>query len=88
MGKSIVFVTHGHINGEDNPPPLKKGDILLHGHTHVQRCVPHDNFVYMNPGSVSLPKEDSVRGYMLWEDRCFAWKNLETGDTLMTYEAE
>ena len=87
MGESIVFVTHGHLNGEDNPPPLKKGDILLHGHTHVQRCVPHDNFVYMNPGSTSLPKEDSVRGYMLWEDRGFVWKNLETGETIMTYEA-
>ena len=84
----IIYVTHGHVNGEDNPPPLRRGDILLHGHTHVQRCVQHENFLYMNPGSTSLPKDDSVRGYMTLEDAHFVWKNLETGAVLREYEAE
>ena len=88
LGKNIIYVTHGHLNGEDNPPPLRRGDILLHGHTHVQRCVQHDTFLYMNPGSASLPKEDSVHGYMLWEDRYFVWKNLETGETIREYRAD
>ena len=31
----MVFATHGHRNGADNPPPLQQGSILLHGHTHL-----------------------------------------------------
>ena len=30
-----IFATHGHKFNCDNLPPLSKGDILLHGHTHV-----------------------------------------------------
>lgn len=33
--------------------------------------------LYLNPGSVSLPKENSPHGYMTWDGRTFTWKNLE-----------
>ena len=59
------------------PRPMKKGDILLHGHTHIPACEEFDGCIYMNPGSVSLPKADSPRGYMLLQDGCFVWKTLE-----------
>ena len=35
---------------------LKKGDILLHGHTHVPVSEEFDGRIYLNPGSVSIPK--------------------------------
>ena len=31
----MIFATHGHIHNTANPPMLKAGDILLHGHTHI-----------------------------------------------------
>lgn len=34
----MIFATHGHNFNEKNLPMLKKGDILLHGHTHVPVC--------------------------------------------------
>jgi diadenosine tetraphosphatase ApaH/serine/threonine PP2A family protein phosphatase len=34
-GKRLCYFTHGHIYNLDRLPPLRKGDILLHGHTHV-----------------------------------------------------
>ena len=34
-GSRAVFATHGHHYNTSCPPPLAKGDILLHGHTHV-----------------------------------------------------
>ncbi len=71
-----IFATHGHLYGEDNPPPLKKGDFLLCGHTHVPACRKHENFTYLNPGSVSIPKENSPRGYMILQDQTFLWKTL------------
>ena len=76
-GKAMLFATHGHVFSESAPPPLKPGDILLNGHTHVPACVEHEHFLYVNPGSVSLPKEGSQRSYMLLEDSTFFWKTLD-----------
>ena len=73
----MIFVTHGHNFNEKNLPMLKKGDILLHGHTHVPACREHEDYVYMNPGSVSIPKEGSAHSYMICEDGKFIWKNLD-----------
>lgn len=63
-----IFATHGHKWNEDNLPPLSKGDILLHGHTHVQVCRHHENYTYVNPGSVSIPKENTGHGYAVLEN--------------------
>ena len=72
-----VFATHGHHHNITTPPPLKVGDILLHGHTHVLCAVPfgNDNW-YLNPGSVSLPKENNPKTYMIYENRCFTVKTF------------
>ena len=71
-----IYATHGHVHGKDAPPPLQRGDILLCGHTHVPRCEEKSGFVFMNPGSVSIPKENSDRGYMTLENGAFLWKRL------------
>lgn len=76
-GRRMIFATHGHVFNERNLPPLHKGDILLHGHTHVPKCTEHEDYIYMNPGSVSIPKENSHHGYMIMKGLDFAWKDLE-----------
>lgn len=73
----LVFAVHGHNFNEKNLPPLKEGDILLNGHTHVPKCTEHEKYVYMNPGSVSIPKENSWHGYMLLDDETFLWKDFD-----------
>ena len=91
-GGRLVYATHGHIYHPDNPPPLLPGDILLHGHTHVPACrtfgkdEENGAFTYWNPGSVSLPKDNSPHSYMLLSTDNPAdvvWKNLETGAILV-----
>ncbi len=77
LGNVSVYMTHGHAFNENKLPPIKNGDILLNGHTHVPKCVKHDTFIYMNPGSVSIPKENSYHGYMTLEDGKFLWKDLD-----------
>jgi len=76
LGGRTLFATHGHLFSKEAPPPLKKGDILLSGHTHVPACEPGD-IVFMNPGSLSIPKEDSPHSYMTLEDGLFAWKEID-----------
>lgn len=80
----MIFATHGHVYNEKNVPPLKRGDILLHGHTHVPKCTEHDHYTYINPGSVSIPKEDSAHSYLVLENGVFIWKTLE-GVSYLTY---
>lgn len=75
-GKTM-FATHGHVFHPDAPPMLKPGDILLNGHTHVPACRDMGAFWYLNPGSVSIPKEGSPHGYIVYENRKFLWKDME-----------
>ena len=76
-GGKIVYATHGHVYNMANLPPLSAGDILLHGHTHVPERMVQDGITILNPGSVSIPKNDSHHGYMLLENGIFTWKDLE-----------
>ena len=84
LNQRMIFATHGHVFHEKNLPMLKKGDILLHGHTHVPVCREHEDYIYMNPGSVSIPKENSAHSYMTYEDGLFQWKDLD-GNVYMKY---
>lgn len=78
LGERLVFVTHGHNHNTKNLPPLSKGDILLHGHTHVPAWEEFgDGNVYMNPGSVSIPKENSANAYMTFDGNTAEWKTLD-----------
>ncbi len=82
----LIYATHGHKFNENMLPPIAKGDILLNGHTHVSKCVEYDDFIYMNTGSVSIPKENTPHSYMLLDNDKFIWKNLETGEIYKEYE--
>ena len=75
----MAFVTHGHIWNEAHLPPLEAGDVLIHGHTHVRAAQKKETYYFLNPGSVSIPKGDGVRGYMVYEDGVFTLKNLDGG---------
>ena len=72
-----IFATHGHVYNPHKLPMLKDGDILLNGHTHIPAWEPfgREN-LYLNPGSVSIPKNDTAHGYMTLENGVFTWKTL------------
>lgn len=85
VDKRLIFATHGHIYNKANLPSIRKGDILLHGHTHVPVCEEFEDYIYMNPGSLSIPKENSHHGYMIYEGSTFEWKDMD-GNTIRTYQ--
>ena len=71
-----VYATHGHNFNMNTPMPLGHSDILLHGHTHVISNVSFGNEnTYLNPGSITLPKENCPRSYMIYEGRQFRLYN-------------
>lgn len=73
----IIYATHGHVYNNNHLPPLHKGDILLHGHTHVPAYEQFETHTYINPGSVSIPKENSPHSYMTFDGEVFQWKTLD-----------
>lgn len=78
VGDRLIYATHGHRYNLNALPPLPSGDILLHGHTHVPAWESFgDHHWYLNPGSVSIPKEGSPHGYMLLQDDEAIWKSLD-----------
>lgn len=81
-----ILASHGHVWNPNHPPMLKKGDILLNGHTHIPACEEKENFIYMNPGSVSIPKENSTHSYMIYENKVFEWKDLVNGEVYETWK--
>lgn len=84
-GERLIFATHGHLFGAERPLPLKRGDILLSGHTHVPLCEEKDGVMFLNPGSVSIPKNGSANGFMTLENGVFLWKELESGRVYNEY---
>ena len=91
-GTVSIFATHGHVYHPKHLPPLKDGDILLTGHTRVPACdeimdMDGNRFWYLNPGSVSIPKEGSVHSYMIYENGKFEWKNMQ-GEDYMTWKTD
>ncbi len=72
-----LYLTHGHKFNPENPPKLKKGDYLINGHTHIPANEDRGDFIYINPGSVSIPKNGSGHSYMIFENGKFTLKELE-----------
>lgn len=66
-----IYATHGHVYHAGNLPPVQKGDILLHGHTHVLKAEECGDITVLNPGSVSIPKEGNPPTYAVLENRIF-----------------
>ncbi len=79
----LIYATHGHVFHPGHLPPMAPGDILLQGHTHVPAWQEEDGHRILNPGSVSIPKENSPHSYMLLHEGCFYWKYL-SGETYHT----
>ena len=68
-----MLAVHGH----KAFPAVKPGTFVLSGHTHIPKLEEKEGVIYMNPGSVSIPKENSHHGYMLFEQGEFLWKDFD-----------
>ena len=75
-GKTL-YATHGHVYNTSNLPPMQDGDVLVHGHTHVLKAEQMEGYIWLNPGSVSIPKEGNPPTYAVLEDGVFSIKEFD-----------
>lgn len=76
VGGKRIFATHGHIYsvkyGTDrlvNTARDMKADILLFGHTHVSSLIEGEDYVLLNPGSISNSRDGFGESYAIIEIR-------------------
>ena len=77
IGGKTFYATHGHVYNQDNLPSIREGDILIHGHTHVLNAEQRENYILLNPGSVSIPKEGNPPTYGIFEEGIFLIKDFQ-----------
>ena len=77
-----MLATHGHKFSPENPPPMASGTVLLGGHTHIPKITEIGECYYVNPGSISLPKENNPKTYAIYENRKITVKRLD-GDVFL-----
>ena len=72
---NVIFAAHGH----RSLPKLSPGrSILLHGHTHAPAWDwSKAGFLDLCPGSISKPRRNGQRSYMVLNDEGFFWKDLD-----------
>lgn len=76
------FLSHGHHHNPENLPPLKTGDVLINGHTHILSAGEVNGIHCLNDGSVSLPKMGNPRSYMVYKDSEFIIRTMDGEDIL------
>jgi hypothetical protein len=77
IGEKLIYATHGHTVNKENPLPFLKGGYLLYGHTHVPAQEQCKDFTYLNPGSISIPKEGSGHSYMILTEDEIRFETVE-----------
>lgn len=69
------FFSHGHIYNMDKIPPI--GDIIVYGHFHTGYIREKDGLVFVNPGSISLPKNNTAHSYLIIDDNKLILKDID-----------
>lgn len=76
-GGAAALAVHGH--KDMDKLPLGGIDIVFSGHTHVPTNAVKNGVLFANPGSASIPKENTPRGFILWEGSTLDWFSLDGG---------
>lgn len=82
-GIKKIFLTHGHLHKIETKEQISKlglneGDIVLSGHTHVSGIFfKESGVININPGSISIPKGGTQKGFALISENAIELYNLD-----------
>ncbi len=66
-----IYLTHGNeYNFEKNRKFNRKG-VLVYGHEHIPYIKKNKDMIYINVGSISLPRDNNKPTYMIYENKEF-----------------
>lgn len=65
-----IYLNHGHEYSKNKNRCFNKG-ILVYGHEHIPYIEKVDDMIYINVGSISLPRNENNPTYMIYENKKF-----------------
>lgn len=74
FGKKVLL-THGHIINQDNFPK-NKYDYIFMGHTHIHGIQEVLGTKFVNPGSITIPKNNQPRSYAILTEEEIVIKDI------------
>jgi hypothetical protein len=69
------FFSHGHKYNMDNVPPF--GKVVVYGHFHTGFIEEQYGVIFVNPGSISLPKNNTAHSYLIIDDNELCLKDID-----------
>lgn len=81
--KNFNFIlTHGDLFNKENIK-MRKNNVLLYGHTHICELKKEKNYYFINPGSISLPKNNNPKTYLIFDDEKLLFSLYNINDILI-----
>lgn len=68
------FFSHGHKYNMDNVPPV--GKVVVYGHFHTGFITEEYGTIFVNPGSISLPKNNTPNSYLIIDEEELVLKDI------------
>ena len=85
INNKIFYLTHGNLYDRYSFPDIKF-DVYIQGHTHVPMMEIDNNKLYLNPGSISLPRGGSIKSYILYDSNTFYLKSVDDNTIIKEVE--
>lgn len=80
LNSKKVFFTHGHRYNKADLPSVNI-DLLIYGHVHYGFIEQVENVICANPGSITLPKNNSKNSYLIFDSNYLELKDID-GNTI------
>ena len=71
-----VYFTHGHIYNMNNIPNSNI-QIMFYGHFHTGFIEERNGIIFANPGSLSLPKNNTKHSYIIFDENKIILKDID-----------
>ena len=79
-----VYFTHGHRYNIENIP-YDDFELMIYGHIHIGFIEEKEDYLFANPGSISLPKGGTKNSYLIFDENKLILKDVE-GNILKQHE--
>lgn len=74
------FFSHGHKFNRNNIPLI--GSVVVYGHEHIGYIEKENSIIFVNSGSVSLPRGNSVNSYLIIDDK-LRLKDIDSNEIII-----
>ncbi len=66
-----IYLTHGNEHNIEKDRKFKRKGILVYGHDHYPFIKKKNDMIFINVGSISLPKKDIEASFGIYEEKVF-----------------